>query len=115
MAWHPVLGCRIVGGIQVRWLGHATTRIVSDHGTEFTSNAMLQWTQAAGVSTTGIGGTDFGGIVEADEKFFRNRPLSTAPQAAFGVASRLAFQFQGSSSSRRLGSWVRMQPRMSAR
>lgn len=25
--------------------------IVSDHGTEFTSNAMLAWTQAAGVGT----------------------------------------------------------------
>jgi len=43
------------------------------------------------------------------------RPLSTAPQAAFGVASRLALQFQGSSSSRRLGSWVRMRPRTSVR
>jgi hypothetical protein len=44
-----------------------------------------------------------------------NRPLNTRRQAAFGAASRSAFHVQGSSSSRRLGSWVRMRPRMSVR
>jgi hypothetical protein len=54
--------------------------------------------------------------ISADPAWFEcNRPLNTRRQAAFGAASRFAVHVQGSSSSRCLGSWLRMRPRMSLR
>jgi hypothetical protein len=54
-------------------------------------------------------------LLPSPEAMGSNRPLTTRRQAAFGAASRFAVHVQGSRSSRRLGSWVRMRPRMSVR
>jgi hypothetical protein len=53
------------------------------------------------------------GLRPAEGLLDRKRPLSTRYQPAFGAASRFAFHVKGSNSSRRIGSWLRMRPRMS--